>query len=85
VFRPGDITARLRARPFHPFRIVASEGLSYEIRHPELVMVGERDVAIGLRSAADPTVYDQLVRLALVHIVAMEDLPESAPASGKAE
>mgnify|MGYP005844230005 CR=1 FL=1 len=48
MFRPGEITARLRARPLHPFRVVESEGPGYEIRHPESV--------IGPRSAADPTV-----------------------------
>ena len=47
MFRAEDIQARLRERPFHPFRIVVSEGLPYDIRHPDLVFVGARDLMIG--------------------------------------
>lgn len=84
MFRPDDIQARLRERPFRPFRIIAAEGLRYEVRHPDLVMVGVRDVLIGHPTADNPTVYDSVTHLALVHIVALE-LLDAAPAQGNGQ
>ena len=80
MFRPEDILARLRERPFRPLRIIASEGLRYDIHHPDLVFVGHRDLIIGFpRPGGNPSIYDQVVRLALVHVVGLEDLPAPAP------
>jgi len=80
MFRPEDIQTRLRQKPFVPFRIIADEGLRYDIRHPDLVLVGHRDLAIGFPGPDNPGVYDQLIRVALVHVVALEDLPVPSPA-----
>ena len=75
MFRPEEIQARLKVQPFRPLRIIASEGLSYEIRHPDLVMVGDRDLAIGYASPDSPTIYNRLIRVALIHIVGIDDIP----------
>lgn len=84
-YTPDKIRERLRATPFRPFRIIASEGLRFEVYHPELVMVGERDISIGSPSAKYPEgVYDRMTRVALIHIVGMEDLPVPAsPGNGQ--
>jgi hypothetical protein len=37
MFRPEDIQARLRERPFRPLRLIVSEALRYDIHHPDLV------------------------------------------------
>jgi hypothetical protein len=79
MFRADDIQARLREKPFRPLRVIASEGLRYEIHHPDLVLVGQRDLVIGFPGSENPTIYDRLVRVALVHVVALEDI--TAPAS----
>lgn len=83
MFRSEDIQARLRAKPFHPFRIVASEGLRYDVKHPDLVLVGVRDIMIGFPGPTNPTAYDRVTRLALVHIVSLEDLPVPAPSPNR--
>ena len=77
MFTPEEIQGRLRQRPFRPLRIVASEGLRYDIVHPDLVLVGRRDLTIGFATADNPTIYDRQVRVALVHVVALEDLPSA--------
>ena len=79
MFRPDDIQARLRQRPFHPLRLIVSEGLRYDIVHPDLVLVGQRDLMIGSPSAENPTIYDRVTRVAIVHVVGMEDLPVATP------
>jgi len=81
MFRPDDIQARLRERPFRPVRVIVSEGLRYDIVHPDLVLIGQRDLAIGFPSPDNPGVYDRLIRVALVHIVGLEDLPATPAAS----
>jgi hypothetical protein len=75
MFRPQEIQARLRERPFRPIRLVVSEGLRYDINHPELLLVGQRDLIIGHPSPEDPKVYDRITRVAMVHLVGIEDLP----------
>jgi hypothetical protein len=81
MFTAEEIQARLREKPFRPLRIVASEGLRFDIDHPDLVFVGRRDLMIGSPDPASPTIYDRVTRVALVHVVALEDLPSAASTS----
>ena len=83
MFRPEDIKNRLREQPFRPLRIIVSEGLRYDVYHPDLVFVGNRDLMIGFPSpTGNPTIYDQVIRVAIVHVVGLEDIP--APSSSQA-
>lgn len=75
MFRPDEIQARLRERPFRPLRLIVNEGLRYDISHPELVLVGERDLVIGHPSPANPHIYNRITRIAIIHLVGIEDLP----------
>jgi len=78
MFRAEDIQTRLREKPFRPLRLIASEGLSYDIFHPDLLLVGRRDVTIGFPGPDNPTIYDRVVRVAMVDLVGLEDLPAPA-------
>jgi len=81
MYRYTDIQERLRQKPFRPFRIIASEELRYDIYHPDLVLVGVRDLMIGTPSSESETAYDRVTRVALVHVVALEDLPQTSTSS----
>ncbi|HET6573846.1 MAG TPA: hypothetical protein VFG68_09610 [Fimbriiglobus sp.] len=81
MFRPEDIQARLREQPFRPFRLVASKGLRYDILHPDLILVGTRDLAIGFPSQSSQTIYGRMIRVALVHVVGLEDMPSQPTAA----
>lgn len=70
-----DILDRVRKQPFVPIRFVTSSGESYEVRHPDMVWVGRRDIHIGMSSRGNPSIYEQVSRVSLLHITAMEDLP----------
>jgi hypothetical protein len=84
MYTAEDIKARLRERPFRPLRFIVSKGLKYDIPHPDLVFVGRHDVQIGFSDSEDPSIYDRVTRVTLVHIVAMEDLPvPAAPDNGQ--
>ena len=75
MFTADQIRARLLQQPFRPLRIIASEGLRFDIAHPDLLHVGRRDLVIYLPDPADPRVHDDSIRVAIVHIAALEDLP----------
>jgi hypothetical protein len=73
MFSPEIIKARLNERPFRPLRIVASEGLSYDIFHPDLVWVGWSDLQIGFAGTEHPTIYHRTIRLAMADVIGLED------------
>lgn len=82
MFSPEDIQARLGEKPFRPLRIVASEGLHFDIRHPDLVFVGRHDLMIGTPDPVTPSLYNRITRLGLLHVMALEDLPAVTTTSG---
>ena len=71
--RSEDIRDFLQRKPFQPFRLTLTDGRTYEVRHPEMAMVGRSSVAIGLPAANDPEpVFDRLVTVSLLHIMQVE-------------
>jgi hypothetical protein len=44
----------LRRSPFEPFRLVMTDGTAYDIRHPDLLMVGRRSIIVGLTGDPAP-------------------------------
>ena len=78
--RPDDILAYVRREPFQPFRLTLTDGRTYDVRHPELVMVGRSSLTIGLarRERAEP-VYDRIVNVSLLHIMQIELMEAAAP------
>jgi len=83
MYTAQEIKNRLSTSPFVPVRFVTSSGEKYDVYHPDLVLVGIRDIFIGFSSAMDPKVYDGSTRLALMHITALEDLPPKTAKSKK--
>lgn len=45
---PYYLKAMLKKQPFEPFRLVMSDGRSYDVRHPELLTVGMTSSTIGV-------------------------------------
>ena len=79
MFTAEDIQSRMRGRPFIPVRIVTSTGETYDVYHPDLVMTGRRFLMIGLPASDNPTVADQVTRVAMVHVAELRVLPAVAP------
>ena len=80
-----DIRDRIHSRPFRPLRLVTSSGETYDVYHPDLIMIGVREVTVGLPSGETPTYYDRQARIALMHITALHDLPAAPtlPSNGQ--
>ena len=45
--RHPELVQALRSRPFRPFRIHVSDGASYDIRHPDVVLVTPTYAIVG--------------------------------------
>ncbi len=82
MFSADDIQSRIKERPFKPVRIVTSAGQSFDVDHPDLVMVGRRDLIVGTASVEDPGQYERVTRVAIMHVTALEDLPTPARPPG---
>lgn len=82
MFSADDIHARVRRKPFTPLRVVASSGETFDIYHPDLIMVGRRDLTIGIASVDHPGQYERQTRVAIMHVTALEDLPTPALSAG---
>ena len=71
--RPTDVLEFLERRPFRAFQLTLTDGRTYDVRHPELAMVGRSTVAIGLPAPDDSSpIYDRLVTVSLMHIMQIE-------------
>ena len=78
--RPEDIREFLQRRPFQPFRLTLTDGRTYEVRHPELAMVGRSTVIVGLPAPGEvEPVFDRAVTVSLLHIMQMQ--PVESPGS----
>jgi hypothetical protein len=74
-----DVLEFVRRRPFRPFRLTLTDGRSYEVRHPELAVVGKTTVFLGIPAPGDEDlVYDQFKILDLLHIMEAEPIDVEA-------
>jgi hypothetical protein len=83
---PQDLLQALRRRPFVGFRLHASDGTVYDVRHPELLMVAAASAVVGLPSPAlPPPAVERYEIVGLLDIVRLEPLAVSAgPGNGAA-
>lgn len=73
----------LRRRPFVPLRLHRTDGQTYDIRHPDNVIVLRSRVDIGV--APDPMgVVERVEYCSLLHIVRVEELQTATPPSNGA-
>jgi hypothetical protein len=73
---PDDFAKTLYRQPFEPFRIHLSDDTNYEVKHPEMVLLGHRSAQIGLderRNGSGP-VYRRIETFSLLHVVRLEPL-----------
>jgi hypothetical protein len=77
MFTAADLEKRCKKVPFMPFRIVTSSGESYDILHPEFLMIGKRLISVGIATDANARIFDDLDVLSVLHITAIEVLPQN--------
>jgi hypothetical protein len=83
---PDELRDALRRQPFQPFRLAMIDGIGYEIRHPDLLWVGQREAYVGLTGKPSQTFYERTVKVDLLHVIRLEPLDAAAspPKNGSA-
>jgi hypothetical protein len=77
---PLDLVRRLRAAPFAPFRLVMSDGRTYDIRHRDQVIVTPGSAVVGQPSPEEVGLYESTDLIALSHVMRLEPLETPAHA-----
>ncbi len=78
MINSNDIQQKLDERPFVPFRVIMSSGQFYDIKHPDLVLIGKRHLFVGTASDDNPKMFDRSSLLSILHVAALEALPTGA-------
>lgn len=81
---PEELRGTLQQQPFEPFRIVLTDGVGYEIRHPDLLWVGKRTAYVGLTGKSGQTYFERSAKIDLLHVIRTEPIESSAPPSNGA-
>lgn len=71
---PHDLLEILRKRPFVPFRMHTTEGVSYDVRHPDEALVLATRVVVPSKSR-NGDVAETSEHIALAHIHRIEEMP----------
>lgn len=67
-----DLIELLEERPFVPLRFHMSNGRVHEVRHPEMAIVGENIVALGVQHEGSE--YPRIRLVSLPHINEVEQI-----------
>ncbi len=74
-----DLQGAARRQPFEPFRVILTTGAAYDVRHPDLIMVGRRAAILGITNEPGGTAFDRTIKVDLLHVVGIEELPGVSP------
>jgi hypothetical protein len=69
-----ELIELLEERPFVPLRLHLSDGQVREIRHPDMAIVSETLVAIGVPRGDNPRLATKITRCSLSHVVSIEPM-----------
>jgi hypothetical protein len=77
--KPEELIELLEERPFMPLRLHMSNGRIHEVRHPEMAIVGESMVALGVPQEGSE--YPRIRLVSLPHINEVEQVEMGRQAS----
>jgi hypothetical protein len=75
---PEELLRYLQRRPFEPFRIYLSDGVSYDVAHPEMVLPARRSAEIGIPSDPAHPIADRIITVSLLHVTRLEPINGAA-------
>ena len=69
--RAEEILLHVKRQPFHPFRVFVSDGATYDVRHPEMIVVTQRTVVLAIQRG-DERVPEEAAWCDPVHVTRIE-------------
>jgi hypothetical protein len=80
------VFARLRRRPFVPFRLILTSGTTYDVLHPEMLFVSKSGLTVAIYDRNQQPSPDEIpvreLLISYLHIAATEDLPQPVSRAG---
>ena len=80
------IFERLHRRPFVPFRLILTSGTTYDILHPEMLLVVKTGVTVAIYDKEQRPSPDEIPAreslISFLHVAAAEDLPQPMSRAG---
>ena len=80
--RTSEIDNQLHQRPFVPFKLCMSDGNSFEVRHPEMILVSRTIIVVALHEARDGRP-EGFVFCDPVHIIRIEPATDGRAEAGR--
>jgi hypothetical protein len=81
--RREELIEVIHTAPFRPFRLYLSDGRTFDIRHPEMLMVGRHSASVGVQENGGPEqtgqAYPQIDRFALVDLLHVTGIEQMSP------
>jgi hypothetical protein len=74
---PEGLRLLVKRRPFKPFRITMSTSESFDVWHPDLMIVGRSIAALGLGKAGEEPIAEGIIWLDLDQIVHVQPVSGS--------
>ena len=71
--RAQEVHAHTRKLPFVPIRVFVSDGSPHDVRHPEFILITQRETVIGTPSRGDK-IPETTVYIDPVHITRIEPI-----------
>jgi hypothetical protein len=80
------VFARLRRRPFVPFRLILSSGTTYDVLHSEMLFVSKSGITVAISDKNQQPSPDEIPTreglVSFLHVAATEDLPQPMSRAG---
>jgi hypothetical protein len=80
--RPEELIALIRMQPFCPLRIYLTDGHTYDVKHPDQIIVSRGRVDIGVEPDVSTGVVDRIDHCSLLHVVRVEELQSAQRGDG---
>jgi hypothetical protein len=78
--RMNEIRELLRAEPFQPFTLFVTDGRTFEIRHPEFVILSPFSIEIAVPGSDSPVpLPDRRIVSSLLHVTGYEQIHPTLP------
>ncbi len=74
MFTVDYMLSKFRERPFVPLRLITSSGQSYDITHPDLVLVSKSRIIIGTASNEHPGAFETTSTVSMLHVTDLQEI-----------
>ena len=70
--RAEELIQLIRRKPFQPLRLHMTTGETYDIRHPENIIVSKQSAGVGMDADPKTGVVERMEFISLLHVVRVQ-------------